>query len=338
MRLENVLAVTGGKLLNAPSISRFDAVALTLKKVTRGALFVARSSEEIAQAIAQGAYGIITDKPVVPEDEEIAWILVDDISCTLPKLLRLWLMVNPRTIFFVSKEVMEFLYHISFDSAVLLLDGESARMSAQIFASSQKQTILCDDRLFLEHIGVGPRRIEPEPVDAEIVSQTLFETSFILKEKYYERLPLVPCMMASFLDAVGTLQTLNAPFTLTHLEYTPSFEPIFVDAKGFRRDFGESDRVLLFADSRLGCRCLTQFDRVRWTRCSLYIPTQIKFQCDIKLPKREYGAIEKLVKLVREELQHPGYSILVDMRSEPFFDTMEKLGLIGHHTMTKGLF
>ena len=338
MRLENVLAVTGGRLLNAPSISRFDTVALTLKKVTRGTLFVAQFSEEIAPAIARGAYGIITDKPVIPEDEEIAWIRVKKISDTLPKLLRLWLMVNSRTIFFVPKEVMEFLYQISFDPAVLLLEGESARMSAQIFAAGENQTILCHDKLFLEHIGIAPLHIEPEPVEAEIVSQTLFETSFILKEKYYEQLPLASCMMACFLEAVGILQSLDVPFTLSHLEYTPSFEPVFVDAKGIRRDFGESDQVLLFTDNRIGCRCFSHFNTIRWTKCSLFIPTRIKFQYDMRLPKQRYGTVEELIRLIQKELGHPGYAILVDMQSEPFFDTMEKLGLIGHHTMTKGLF
>jgi len=338
MRLENVLAVTGGRLLNAPSISRFGTIALKLKKVTRGTLFIARSPEEIPAAIAKGAYGVIIDQTVIPKDKEIAWIRVDDITSTLPKLLRLWLMVNPRKFLFVPKQVMEFLYHISFDPSLLLLKGHSEQMSAQIFASGKNQTILCSNARFLEHIGLDIETIEPEPVSAKIVSHTLFETSIIINERYYERLPLVPCMMEYLRKAIGVLQKLETPFTLSHLGYTPSFEPFFVNKRGKRLDFGESDRVVIFADSDLTCSCFKGFEKVRWTACSLIIPTHIKFTCDIKLPKNLYGSVDQLAQLMHTELKRPGYRILIGTESSHFFNIMERLGVIDDYHATKGLF
>ena len=80
MRLENLLALTQGTLQNQPFVSRFEGISFNAKKVKRGNLFVAFSNAEIDEAILNGAYGIIFDRPTQIADNEIAWIKVDDVD------------------------------------------------------------------------------------------------------------------------------------------------------------------------------------------------------------------------------------------------------------------
>ena len=77
MRIENVVALTRGELITAPSISHFEDTMVSTSLVKRGDLFIALNPEEIVKAIYAGAYGIIyDDDTITPMDPEIAFIKV----------------------------------------------------------------------------------------------------------------------------------------------------------------------------------------------------------------------------------------------------------------------
>jgi len=335
MRLESVLAVTGGRLLNTPYISGFDSIALTHRRVSRGALYVAWERNEIEAAVAQGAYGIITDLETVATDEEIAWIRVESLSAALPKLLRLWLVENPRKIFFVPTPILEFVKAMYRGHAVLFLEKGNEHKSAQLFSSSPLQTVLCDDPLFIERIGYPPATMESEPVEHTVLAESLFETSIVLEGRYHRRLPLAPCMLSRFLNAVGILKHLSADYTLQHLVHTPSFDPVFVDANGKELPFGSSEHALIFAEATNNCHCFQTVDRARWTERKIFIPTQIKFECDIKMAMHRYDSPEHLLATIRNDFARPGYTLIGGMGRTAFFETLER-SVSNGFTTTKG--
>ena len=319
MRLESVLAVTGGRLLNSPFISGFDTVALSAKKVQRGSLFVAYDEHDIETAVERGAYGIVTDSDHTPTDEEIAWIRVDTLTTALPKLLRLWLVENPRKIYFVPSPVLEYIDKIVHNHDVVVLGRKEK--SEQLFASSPLQTILCDDAQFLERIGHPVITIESEPVESRVVTSTVFETSLILEGKFYRDLSLPPCMLPQFLNAVGILKHLSLDFSLGKLAYTPSFEPVFVDAYGKETPFGSGVHVLVFID-RLSsdCRCVQMINSAAWIARKICLPRQIKFECDIKMPIHRYHSSKELFSIIRNDFAKPGYTVIVGMGRNAFYE------------------
>ena len=339
MLLENLLAVTGGKLLNNPSISRFDSIEFSANKVTRGALFIAESPEEIEKALINGAYGIITDdKYITTTDEEVAWIYVKDIKETLIKLLRLWLLKSPRNIFYTSTQVLEFLEIIQSNSSIILLNGDDEYKSKQILSSSQNQIIFCDDKIFLEHIGANEVVPETSQVNYEIVDSRTFETSIIIDETYYNRLPLIPSMVHFLIEAIGVLKSLNHNFSMNHIDFTPSLEPIFVNSSCERVGFGESDKVLIFASNDLECEHLKIFENVKWIDFRLLLPSQIKFYCDIKLPYFTWKSKKEFFEIVTKQIKKRSYTLIFAQNSETFFKEIENFNLNNRPILNQGLF
>ncbi|SFP22568.1 hypothetical protein [Hydrogenimonas thermophila] len=339
MLLENLLAVTGGKLLNNPSISRFDSIELTASKVTRGSLFIAESPEEIDKALSRGAYGIVTDDLyITTTDEEVAWVYVKDIKKSLVKLLRLWLLKSPRNIFYVSTQVLEFLEIIQSNSSIVLLNGDDEEKSKQILSSSQNHIIFCDDKIFLDHIGANEVVPEISQVKYEIVDSRTFETSIIIDETYYNRLPLIPSMVTFLIEAIGVLKSLNHNFSMNHIDFTPSLEPIFVNSSCERVGFGESDKVLIFASNDLKCKHLKIFENVKWIDFRLLLPSQIKFYCDIKLPYFTWESKKEFFEIVTQQIKKRSYILIFAQKSEIFFKEIENFNLNNRPILNQGLF
>ncbi len=335
MRLENVVAVTGGRLLNDPSISRFESAVLHPSKATRGSLFIAHETADIQEAISNGAYGIITDKKdVVVTDEEAAWIVVDSLDSALVKLLRLWLVSNPRKFHLVETVVMEFLRMSAADHRTLLLPKERREASEAILASKEEQTIFCEDRTLLEHIGAAVTPAPKSGVELRVLSDYLFESTFILDGAYKERAEVAGAMLPFFKEAIEILKGSKLGYTLSRLTYTPSFMPIFVDAYLRPLPFGSSEQVLIFCDSSLPKESFEYLNRIRWTESKLFLPTQIKFQCDIKMKTVTYKGEEELLDKLKVPLK-PGYYIFAGIESGRFFDLVEKST---KKPETKGLF
>ena len=72
MRLENLLALTHGKLISEPFVNSFENIVFDARSVKRGDLFMAFDDRSIEEAIFNGAYGILFDKPTQITDSEIA--------------------------------------------------------------------------------------------------------------------------------------------------------------------------------------------------------------------------------------------------------------------------
>jgi len=339
MLLENLLAVTGGRLLNNPSISRFDSIELDASKVTHKALFIARLQNGIDKALSRGAYGIITDdEDIIITDKEIAWIYVKNIKATLVKLLRLWLLDAPRDIFYIPTQVLEFLKTIQSNPSIVLLNGDDEHKSKQILCSLQNQTIFCDDKIFLDHIGVKIVKPKTKKVDYKIIDPRVFETSLIIDEIYYNRLPLIPTMTPFLIEAIGVLKYFQYNYSIKTIEFTPSLEPTFVNSYCQKVDFGESDRVLVFASSNLKYKHLKVFENVKWIESKLIIPIKIKFYCDIKMSCFTWNLENELFEMVTKWVKKRGYTIIFAQNSKIFFEKLKRFNSNNRPILDQGLF
>ncbi|WP_304382711.1 hypothetical protein [uncultured Helicobacter sp.] len=68
MRVNEVVEITKGVLLNTPSIAMFSRIICHLEKIEKGDLYIALDEEatsyHITQAIQAGAYGVICEKNI----------------------------------------------------------------------------------------------------------------------------------------------------------------------------------------------------------------------------------------------------------------------------------
>ncbi len=86
-----------GELQNTPSISYFNSIVLSLNKVQKGSLFVAKNHALIPKALELGAYGILYAGEYPLSDRDVAWIKLKDIEHSLNHLFKFCLL-NERVV------------------------------------------------------------------------------------------------------------------------------------------------------------------------------------------------------------------------------------------------
>ncbi|PUD34526.1 ferrochelatase [Helicobacter pylori] len=86
-----------GELQNTPSISYFNSIVLSLNKVQKGSLFVAKDHTLIPKALELGAYGILYAGEYPLSDRDVAWIKLKDIEHSLNHLFKFCLL-NERVV------------------------------------------------------------------------------------------------------------------------------------------------------------------------------------------------------------------------------------------------
>ncbi len=86
-----------GELQNTPSISYFNSIVLSLNKVKKGSLFVAKDHTLIPKALELGAYGILYAGEYPLSDRDVAWIKLKDIEHSLNHLFKFCLL-NERVV------------------------------------------------------------------------------------------------------------------------------------------------------------------------------------------------------------------------------------------------
>ena len=80
MKIETLVNLIGGELLNSPYISEVTSFTDNKDNVTRGSCFFVKKSEDIEKAVKNGAYAIVSENFENIIDKEIAWIRVDSIK------------------------------------------------------------------------------------------------------------------------------------------------------------------------------------------------------------------------------------------------------------------
>ncbi|WP_121022246.1 hypothetical protein [Helicobacter vulpis] len=125
MHVAEVVEITRGVLKSAPCVRAFSHVS-TDPKNTQGGLFIALHPQDIAQALACGAYGVLYDQDMGISDPEIAWIFVPQVAKALERLLRYHLL----GVRLLCVDAVEFaiLSRILHAKHVVLFEGESVEL------------------------------------------------------------------------------------------------------------------------------------------------------------------------------------------------------------------
>jgi ferrochelatase len=247
MRLENILALTNAKLINEPFVNSFEDIVFQPSKVKRGDLFVAFEEEEIQTAILNGAYGIMFGKPTQISDNEIAWIKVLDIEDALKRLLRFRVVEKELVVYECNEIILKLALQVITEPSFIVLNGDIKSISKTLWHVENKSVILfcpalCDKDIFANVKKLPKTAMEP----ITIMEQTLFETSFIYNDKFYERQLISPFFMPYLEELLHLFKTLNINYRLKKFTPINHFEALFVNKKFEEKEFGKSDKVLIF--------------------------------------------------------------------------------------------
>jgi ferrochelatase len=247
MRLENILALTHGELVSSPFVNKFENIVFEAKQVKRGDLFVAYDEMSIEEAVFNGAYGIVFCKPTQIIDSEIAWIKVKNLDDALRRILRFILIDKEITVYSCSKIVLKLALQVITEPSFIALHGDTRCVFNALKDVESHATVLFSPALTSSDIFTSVKTIprnENEKID--IIEQTLFETSFIYDNVFYERQPISPFFMPYLEELLHLFKILKINFRLRKFTPIDHFEAVFTNKKFEIKEFGTSDTVLIF--------------------------------------------------------------------------------------------
>jgi ferrochelatase len=247
MRLENILALTKGTLYSNPSVSLFETIAFEVSKVKRGSIFVAHNPLDIPEALSSGAYGILFDKPTQIADTEVAWIKVNNLDEALKRLLRFYLLEKELRVFTCDPILLYLANAVSTPANVCAIDGNVAQVWDKLGSLSKNSIVLFSPLLTDSEIFIETNPFPQTPKSTiTIVEHTLFETSFIYDDIFYERQMLSPFFIPHLECLLFFYTQMEIPFQIKSFAKIGHFIPVFTNDMLEVKEFGSSDRVVIF--------------------------------------------------------------------------------------------
>ena len=242
MRLDSLVSLINGHLVNTPSISQITTFTTEPAKVQRGTLFIALNPNDIPLAVQKGAYGVVFSGWAQMSDTEIAWIRVEELEKALISLIRFLLIQKGITLFSTSQIECELALAILHDNRVAYAfdDYEHILNAAQ---NPAIQIMLVEEAI-AKKLSLDYQPL-PSLKNFQIVQSYLFEMSLLCDGNFFERVPISPFFSIQIQKVLGLAFEYMLQFDLYHPTSFHHFKPLFVDHYFRLCEFGKSDRVLI---------------------------------------------------------------------------------------------
>jgi ferrochelatase len=250
MRLENILALTHGELINSPFVNSFENIVFDAKAVKRGDLFVALDETMIEDAVLNGAYGVIFDKPTQISDSEIAWIKVKNLQDALERILRFILIDKEIEVYECNEIILKLALQVVSEPNFIALHGDIQALYKMVSSLENGSTVLFSPALTSKALFTNVKKLPLNPNESiNIIEHTLFETSFIYDNIFYERQLISPFFMPYLEQLLHLFKVLKINFRLRKFTPIDHFEAVFTNKNFEIKEFGTSDKVLIFEKS-----------------------------------------------------------------------------------------
>jgi ferrochelatase len=284
MRLENTLALTHGELINTPFVNSFNTIVFDAKAVKRGDLFIAFDESAIEDAIFNGAYGVVFDKPTQITDSEIAWIKVCSLEDALKRLLRFELINKEIAVYSCDEIILKLALQVVTEPNFIALEGDIKSIFRELSNIENGSTVLFSPALTSVNLFTNIRELPKNKAQSiNIIEQTLFETSFIYDNVFYERQLVSPFFMPYLEQLLYLFKILKINFRLRKFTPIDHFEAVFTNKNFEIKDFGTSDKVLIFEKSTSLIENEISFlqKQATWAKIIYIIPFTCKQSLDV---------------------------------------------------------
>ncbi|WP_033773342.1 hypothetical protein [Helicobacter pylori] len=239
-----------GELQNTPSISYFNSIVLSLNKVQKGSLFVAKDHAFIPKALELGAYGILYAGEYPLSDRDVAWIKLKDIEHSLNHLFKFCLL-NERVVGTLLSPI-----ELEIASKIIVSDFVwCLKESLEDLFILEGCKIAFFDKLEWFHLFYKQERLEEnlEESDLVVFNQSFFCSALVYEKQEHEL--KMPCIFLEPLKRVIQLcEKLKIEFDLNLLgkkEYSLDHcKPFFVNKNLEIAPYGTTARVVVAEDSK----------------------------------------------------------------------------------------
>jgi hypothetical protein len=230
MKIETLVNLIKGELLNRPFISEVTSFTKDVDEVNRGSCFFSNDFEKIKEAVKNGAYGIVSEKEFEIIDKEIAWIKTDSIKKAVFDIFKY---ENIKTkIYYTDKITAHIIKKMNIDKKVIVLENEKDMLKA---LNLGEKYLISFDPLFKE---IFKNIEELQKIEINLEQITLFKSKY---ENIELNLPFV--YKDNFAKAFNFFKVHNLKYTLEF--ELDRFKPIFINSRFEKVEYGESDKVLI---------------------------------------------------------------------------------------------
>jgi len=246
MRIESLAKIIDGELLNFPSITYIDQLKIDAKQIKRADGYLCKDNKNIQNAIANGAYAIISEKELEVIDDEIAWIKVDDIEKAIARYLRYKTIQLESKIFLCDDITYEILQSITTSKEILFLNDDMFDNFLKIVNADNNTIFISADKKVLNSIYPAYLRIEDTDINfVKLIKETLFTSDFIYKDIFYKDIRLPSIFLNELNKSIKFLKKFSFDFSLSNIILDKHFKPIFVDNALRVKDFGQTSKVFI---------------------------------------------------------------------------------------------
>ena len=231
MKIETLVNLTGGELLNRPYISEVVSFTSEPEEVSRGACFFAFDNEKIKEAVKNGAYAIISDKYVDIIDKEIAWIKVEDFKKSVFNIFKY---ENLKTkIYIADKITTSIIKSMNLEKKVVVIENEFQDL---LRALNLNEKFIVTSNEEIQETFANIEEIESKNI--MLTMKSLFKSEYKGNEL---NLPYV--YKENFSKALNFFESNNLKYTLEF--EIDRFKPIFINSNFEEVEYGKSERVLI---------------------------------------------------------------------------------------------
>ncbi len=247
-KIDSIVRISGGVLQNFPSVKSVEHIRISATKVKRGDFFIDinSSSEEIETAVKSGAYCILTESLSKITDEEIAWIVVDNLEKSMVKLARFYAVCKNFRFIPLLNIQYALAKSLHIEQRVKLLSNSPAEALMQIVKSEDKTLFFVVQNSFIEKIEPTIKelalKIEPE----QVFENGIFCSSFIYKGRYIKESRLSSFFVPYLCSLMEYLDDLKIEFRVESFSGFEHFSPQFVTSKLEKSDFGKTRKAIIF--------------------------------------------------------------------------------------------
>jgi len=305
MRLQSLLTLVNGTLLNKPAITSFENISFSASKVKRGDLYVSISGNFFDEALHNGAYIILFDSDINVTDEEVAWVKVVSLNDALIKLIRYIMSEKNIKAFKIDKKTASLLNSFSTDSKLFYLDSSIDKNAEDLYKLGSNSIVLSTDSNYLKKLFTQIYTIQKDMTPLQIISSGVFSISFIYKNVYYDRIKLSSFFTLSLQALVILFEENQITFSLNQLDSSFCCQIQFIDRFLNQREFGKSEQALIFEkDTSLAEEFFIYFKKnAPWANVIGVFPDKIKLSNSLN-----YDKIDEISKILLNE--HYEYAII----------------------------
>lgn len=248
MRIESLIRITGGVLLNTPSVTSINDIKIYPNKIQRENLFIDINSnqEEINIALENGAYAILTSTLLTNKDEETAWIYLEDLDQAIIKLARYY--STEKKFKFIPLSLVQYklakCIQIDKKAKVLSIKPQDALM--EILKAEYNELFFVVNNDFIAKIDPSLTLPKNKIAATQTLKSGVFHSSFVFNDKFINNIRLSPFFIPYLCSLINYLDDLKVEYKIENFNNFEHFQPLFINNKLEKKDFGSTNKALIF--------------------------------------------------------------------------------------------